>query len=287
MTISGSELKKLVDSRINFIAKKLEISENEIYEKLPHLKNPEVFADFSVKKAENAEKIPEINRFVDHTLLKSVATEKDIEKIVEEANKYDFFSVCVNSCFAGQVSASTEPSVATTCVVGFPLGCMETSAKAFETSAAIKNGADEIDMVQNNGMILGGDMKAALKDISAVIDVCHFENSKIVLKNILECCAGDMSLTVDGCILTALACKKGFEKQTFVKTSTGFSTFGATPEHVAVMAAIVCPIGMQVKAAGGVRSYDDAVEMIINGATRLGCSSGVQIMNGAVAASSY
>lgn len=207
-------------------------------------------------------------RYIDHTLLKMDATEAQITTICQEAIKYHFFSVCVNSGYVPLVSKLLKGSDVKTCsVIGFPLGSCLTSVKVFETKAAIEAGADEIDMVINVGWLKSGNLPAVKEDIKQV----KLATGSKLLKVILETCL----LTKDEIRLVCEMCKEiGVE---FVKTSTGFSTGGATVEDVRLMKQTV-GANIEVKASGGVRDQQTAQAMIDAGATRLGSSSGVAIV---------
>ncbi|MBR2328635.1 MAG: deoxyribose-phosphate aldolase [Clostridia bacterium] len=211
-----------------------------------------------------------LNKYIDHTLLKSDATTEQIKKICDEARQYDFASVCVNSCHVPLAKAELEGTdVKVCCVVGFPLGACFTEAKAYEAALSVERGAEEVDMVINIGAAKEGNWGLVEQDIKAVADACH---PKAILKVIIETC-----LLTDEEKRKACLCAK-WAGADFVKTSTGFSTSGATPEDVALMRETVGP-HMGVKAAGGVRCTEDADKMISSGATRLGTSSGVKLMN--------
>lgn len=210
-----------------------------------------------------------LNKYIDHTLLKADATTEQIKKICDEAKQYDFASVCVNSCHAEYVAQQLKGSgVATCCVVGFPLGAMLTEAKAYEAKLAVEKGANEIDMVINIGAAKEGNWELVEKDIKAVADACH---PNALLKVIIETC-----LLTENEKREAYRCavRAGAD---YVKTSTGFSTAGANRHDVALMREMVGP-NIGVKAAGGVRTREDAESMISAGATRLGTSSGVKLM---------
>lgn len=215
----------------------------------------------------------ELNKYIDHTLLKPEATKEQITKLCQEARQYDFASVCVNTCYvplAKQLLAGSDVKVC--CVVGFPLGAMDTVSKAFEAKTAVENGAQEVDMVINIGALKDKDYDYVTKDITAVV-----EASKLaIVKVIIEACLLTDEEKVEACKCSMNA------KAEFVKTSTGFSTHGATPEDVALMKKTVGDV-CKVKAAGGVRSYDDAMKMIEAGADRLGCSAGIKVMEEAKA----
>lgn len=210
----------------------------------------------------------ELNKYIDHTLLKPEATKKQITKLCEEARQYDFASVCVNTCYvplAKQLLAGSDVKVC--CVVGFPLGAMDTVSKAFEAKTAVENGAQEVDMVINIGALKDKDYDYVTKDIAAVVEA----SKPAIVKVIIEACLLTDEEKVEACKCSMNA------KAEFVKTSTGFSTHGATPEDVALMKKTVGDV-CKVKAAGGVRSYDDAMKMIEAGADRLGCSAGIKVM---------
>lgn len=211
-----------------------------------------------------------LNKYLDHTLLKAEATIEQIKMLCAEAREYDFYSVCVNTCYVPlAVSELMDTEIKVAAVVGFPLGAMSTEAKAYETDWACENGADEIDMVINVGALKEGRHEYVESDISAV---CTFAAQyKAKVKVILETC-----LLTDEEIITACAIaeKAGAD---FVKTSTGFSTGGATAKHVALMKKTVGN-RLEIKASGGIRDYKTAREMIEAGADRLGASASVSIM---------
>lgn len=215
----------------------------------------------------------ELNKYIDHTLLKPEATKEQITKLCKEARQYDFASVCVNTCYvplAKQLLAGSDVKVC--CVVGFPLGAMDTVSKAFEAKTAVENGAQEVDMVINIGALKDKDYDYVTKDIAAVVEA----SKPAIVKVIIEACLLTDEEKVEACKCSMNA------KAEFVKTSTGFSTHGATPEDVALMKKTVGNV-CKVKAAGGVRSYDDAMKMIEAGADRLGCSAGIKVMEEAKA----
>ena len=214
-----------------------------------------------------------LNKYIDHTLLKPDASQEQIETLIEEAKKYDFASVCVNPTwvsFAAQALKATDVKVCT--VIGFPLGANTPELKAFETSDAIQNGANEVDMVINIGVLKSRNFDLVERDIRAVVEAAK----GTLVKVIIETCLLTDDEKVRAC---QLAQKAGAD---FVKTSTGFSTGGATVADVALMRKTVGP-DMGVKASGGARSYEDALAFIKAGATRIGASSGVAIMEGDVA----
>jgi deoxyribose-phosphate aldolase len=211
-----------------------------------------------------------IASYIDHTVLAANATSDKIEKICREAKEYHFASVCVNSCHVEKCAELLKDSDVSVCtVVGFPLGAMSTKAKAYEALVAIEDGADEIDMVINIGLLKDGKDESVLKDIQSVKEAC---NDKL-LKVIIETCLLTHDEKVRAC---SLAVKAGAN---YVKTSTGFSTGGAKEEDIALMRKTVGPeIG--VKASGGIHTYEEALGMIENGATRIGASAGIAIVEG-------
>ena len=218
-----------------------------------------------------------LNKYIDHTLLKPDASQEQIETLIEEAKKYDFASVCVNPTwvnFAAQALKATDVKVCT--VIGFPLGANTPVLKAFETSDAIQNGANEVDMVINIGALKSRNFDLVERDIRAVVEAAK----GTLVKVIIETCLLKDDEKVKAC---QIAQKAGAD---FVKTSTGFSTGGATVADVALMRKTVGP-DMGVKASGGARSYEDALAFIKAGATRIGASSGVAIMEGDVANGDY
>ncbi len=219
-----------------------------------------------------------VAKLIDHTLLKADATKAEVAKLVGEAKKYEFASVCVNPTwvpFCAQELKGTGVDVCT--VIGFPLGANTPEVKAFEASNAIANGATEVDMVINIGALKDGDDALVLRDIQAVVDAAK---GKALVKVIIETCL----LTDEEKVRASqLSVQAGAD---FVKTSTGFSTGGATAEDVALMRKTVGP-DVGVKASGGVRSEEDLNAMVAAGATRIGASSGVKIMEGGQSSSSY
>lgn len=208
------------------------------------------------------------SKLFDHTLLKPDATKEQIEKVIDEAKKYDFASVCVNSYYTAFVAEQLKGTgIHTTTVVGFPLGQMSTKAKAYETKCAVEDGADEIDMVINVGALKSGDYTTVLSDIKAVRNAC----SGKILKVIIECCLLTDEEKVKACELSEEA---GAD---FVKTSTGFSTGGATAHDVALMKKTVGG-RLGVKASGGIHTKEEAEQMVAAGATRLGTSATIKII---------
>ncbi|CAM3756570.1 deoxyribose-phosphate aldolase [Mesobacillus zeae] len=221
----------------------------------------------------------ELAHMIDHTLLKANATEDEIIKLAQEAKEHSFASVCVNPTWvktAAEILKDAE-GVEVCTVIGFPLGASTPEVKAFETANAIENGATEVDMVINIGAIKGKNYDLVEKDIRAVTEAAK---GKALTKVIIETC---LLSDEEKEIACKLSVKAGAD---FVKTSTGFSTGGATVEDIRLMRKTVGPeIG--VKASGGVRSLEDAQSMIEAGATRIGASSGVAIVNGLTSDSSY
>jgi len=208
----------------------------------------------------------ELNKYIDHTLLKPEASEEQVLKLCDEALEYGFYSVCVNSChvpLAVDKLSGSDVKVAT--VAGFPLGGMSTASKVFEAREAVEAGASEIDMVINVGALKEGRYEYVLHEIAALVDMCP------CLKVIIETCLLTDEEIVKACELVVQA---GAD---FVKTSTGFSTGGATAEAVSLMRQTVGDKA-KIKASGGIRTLADAKKFIELGADRLGCSAGVQIM---------
>ncbi|MBQ1396724.1 MAG: deoxyribose-phosphate aldolase [Eubacterium sp.] len=211
-----------------------------------------------------------LNKYIDHTLLRADATPEEILKLCREAAAYRFKAVCVNASYAALASEALEGTgVLTACVVGFPLGAAPTAAKVAETACACRDGAKEIDMVIHLGMLKSGDLVYCTEDIRAVRE--EADKYGAALKVIVETCL----LTEEQKVL---ACRAAADAgAAFVKTSTGFSTGGATPEDVALMRSVVGD-ALSVKASGGIRTLDAAMKMIEAGADRLGVSAGVAIM---------
>ncbi len=217
-------------------------------------------------------RIPEdIARFIDHTILKPDATEAMVRKVVDEAREYRFRSVCVNPCWVRLVADGLRGTDVLTCsVVGFPLGASTPEVKGLEARRAIRDGAREIDMVINVGRLKGGDDEAVYRDILAVTEACR--DGSAVSKVIIETALLTDDEKVRACTLARRA------RANFVKTSTGFASGGATAEDVALMASVVRGAGMEVKASGGIRSFTDARRMIEAGATRIGASASIAIV---------
>ncbi|MDR2833538.1 MAG: deoxyribose-phosphate aldolase [Streptococcaceae bacterium] len=219
-----------------------------------------------------------LNKYIDHTVLKADTAQEGVQKIIDEAIKYDFMSVCINPTwvkFAAEQLKDTDVKVCT--VIGFPLGANTAEVKGYETKDAINNGADEVDMVINIGALKSGQTKTVFNDIKAVVGAAA---GKALTKVIIE-----TALLTDEEKVTA--CKLAKEAGAdFVKTSTGFSTGGATVEDIRLMRQTVGP-DMGVKASGGIYSEEDANNMIEAGATRIGTSAGVAIVTGAQAKGGY
>ncbi len=218
-----------------------------------------------------------LNKYIDHTLLKPEATKEQIKKLCQEAKEYNFKSVCVNPsqvAYAKELLIGSDVLVCT--VIGFPLGANTSSVKAFETEDAIKNGADEIDMVVNIGAIKDQNFDLVKEDIKAVVN----SSKDKVVKVIIETC---LLTDQEKRKLCQIVIEAGAD---FIKTSTGFSTSGATKEDISLFKEeVLNKIG--IKASGGVRNIEDANIMIKCGATRLGTSCGVQIINGETSKTSY
>lgn len=217
-----------------------------------------------------------IAHFIDHTLLKPDATEKQIRQLCREAVKHGFASVCVNPVWVLLAARLLKRSTVKVCaVVGFPLGATTSDTKGYETVAAVSDGAREIDMVINIGALKAGDDDTVQADIEFVVALCR--KARAVCKAIIECALLADAEKVRACLLAARA---GAD---FVKTSTGFASGGATVEDVALMSRTVRKWKLGVKAAGGIRTLADARRMIAAGATRIGTSAGVRIVEEAQA----
>lgn len=211
-----------------------------------------------------------IASYIDHTLLAADATQEKIQKLCEEAKTWHFASVCVNTCWTKYCANQLKDTGVNVCVVvGFPLGAMCTKAKAYETKCAIEDGATEVDMVINVGFLKEGKDDLVEEDIREVKKACKDKHLKVII----EACLLSDEEKVRAC---QIAVKAGAD---FVKTSTGFSKWGAKEEDVSLMRKTVGD-SVGVKAAGGIRTYEDAVKMITAGANRLGCSAGIAIVQG-------
>jgi deoxyribose-phosphate aldolase len=226
---------------------------------------------FSISKSELA-------GYIDHTLLKPEAVESQFDQLCKEAVQYKFKSVCVNSSWVPYVAKKLRGTGIIVCsVIGFPLGGMDTRSKAFEARSAIENGATELDMVINVGALKSGNVKVVEEDIRAIKRACR---STTVLKVILE-----TGLLTDAEKILACEISKNAGAD-FVKTSTGFSGSGATVHDIELMRRIVGP-SLGVKASGGIRTYDQALELIRAGANRLGCGSSVAVVTGGESKGNY
>jgi deoxyribose-phosphate aldolase len=212
---------------------------------------------------------PDIRAYIDHTILKPEATKDQVVQICKEAKEYQFAAVCVNPCFIPLVADLLKGTrIGVGAAIGFPLGTTTTEVKVFEAKDALKNGATELDMVINVGALKSGEYDLFEKEIASVVSAAR---GKAIVKVIMETCLLTTDEIVTGCKLAMKA------RANFVKTSTGFSTAGATVEHVALMRKVVGD-AMGVKASGGIRTYQAAIDMIKAGATRIGTSAGVKIV---------
>ncbi|EME3479324.1 TPA: deoxyribose-phosphate aldolase [Enterococcus faecium] len=213
----------------------------------------------------------ELNRMIDHTILKADASKEAVMQIIEEAKKYHFYSVCINPTWVALAKEQLQGEPVAVCtVIGFPLGANTSETKAFETTDAINNGADEVDMVINIGALKSKDDQKVQKDIEAVVEAAK---DRALVKVIIETSLLDREEIIRACELAKAA---GAD---FVKTSTGFSTGGAKVEDVRLMRETVGP-EMGVKASGGIHNEEEAMAMIEAGATRIGTSAGVAIVSG-------
>jgi len=216
-------------------------------------------------------------RAIDHTLLKPDATRADILKLCAEAREFGFFSVCVNSSWVAVAAEALKGSeVLVAAVTGFPLGAMESRGKAFETRRAVEAGAGEIDTVIAVGHLKGGEERYVLDDLHGVVEAAGSARVKVIF----ETCLLTAEEKLAACVI---ACEAG---AAFVKTSTGFSTGGATIEDVRLMADAVAG-KCQVKASGGIRDAASALAMLEAGASRLGTSNGIAIVRGSASAQGY
>lgn len=215
---------------------------------------------------------------IDHTLLKPEALPDAIDTLCEEAKQYGFFSVCINPVYIERVAKHLAGSPVKVCtVIGFPLGATTKETKAFEAKDAVSKGAHEVDMVLPVGLLKAGELKAVYEDIKAVVDAVK---GQALTKVIIETALLTDLEKATACLLSSAA---GAD---FVKTSTGFSSGGATPEDIRLMRATVGP-NVGVKASGGVRSREDALTMMEAGANRIGCSAGVSIAKGQTSNAGY
>lgn len=216
-------------------------------------------------------------KFIDHTLLKPESTRQQIDQIIDEAKEYNFKSICVNPTHVKYAAERLNDSGVLVCtVIGFPLGATTTATKIFETEDAIKNGATELDMVINIGALKDGRFEDVQKDIEGVVGAANGKTVKVIIETVLLSDEEKVKAS-------ELAKAAGAD---FVKTSTGFAGGGATPEDVKLMKDTVGD-ELEVKASGGVRSLEDFDKMIDAGATRIGASAGVQIIQGLESDSDY
>ncbi len=221
---------------------------------------------------EAAEVPLDMARYIDHTLLKPEATAAEIDQLCREAEQYRFASVCINPTWVKRAAENLRGTPVPVCtVIGFPLGATTPEVKALEARRALRDGAREVDMVLNIGALKSGDRALVLKDIEKVVDAAHEVGAlcKVILETAL--------LTDEEKVVASSLAKQA--KADFVKTSTGFGPGGATVYDVALMRETVGP-DMGVKASGGVRTADDAEDMIAAGATRIGASAGIEIVGG-------
>ena len=230
-----------------------------------------------VSSASGGLSAPEMARLIDHTLLKPMSTRADVIRVCKEAKEYGFKSVCLNTTWIRIAAQELRGSqVMPIAVVGFPLGAMSTKGKSLETRQAISDGAEEIDMVINIGALKGGDHNLVFDDIRAVVDAAQGRPVKVILETTMLSRAEKIA----GCTISKAA------RAHFVKTSTGFGGGGATIEDVELMRSVVGP-EMGVKASGGVRNADDLQKMVDAGATRIGASAGIAIVQGQTSSGSY
>jgi deoxyribose-phosphate aldolase len=235
------------------------------------------FMDFGVERlgihdATGAESVPEdVAKCIDHTILKPDATEDDIKTLCAEADEFQFATVCISPSYVPLAAKELENSSVKVCtVVGFPSGAHHPTIKAMETRRAIRDGAEEIDMVINVGALKSGNDELVYRDIRMVCEAC--EDGGAISKVIIEAALLNDDEKVRACTLAKKA------RADFVKTSTGFGPHGATAADVELMARTVAHTGIGVKAAGGIRSFEDAQDMIKAGATRIGASAGIAIV---------
>lgn len=219
-----------------------------------------------------------LNTYIDHTLLKATATEQDIINLCDEAKKHKFFSVCVNSCYVSLAKTQLNNSDVKVCsVIGFPLGAMSTKAKVEETKQALKDGADEIDMVINVGFLKSKKFDAVWQDIEAVKKVMPHNTLKVILET---CYLEEIEIIK----ASELAINSGAD---FIKTSTGFGTGGATIHDVKIMKSVAQKCNVKIKASGGIRDTETAKAYIEAGAERIGTSNGIAIVTGQKAEEGY
>jgi len=212
-----------------------------------------------------------LSKYIDHTILKATATKADIIQLCQEAIQHQFFSVCVNSCYVSLAKAELKDSDVKVCsVIGFPLGAMSTIAKVEETKQALNDGADEIDMVLNIGLLKSKAFETVFEDIKAVKKVMPYNTLKVILET---CYLNNQEISK----ASALAIQA---KAEFIKTSTGFGTSGATIEAVTIMKEAINNGTTKIKASGGIRDTDTALQYINLGVDRIGTSNGIAIVTG-------
>ena len=232
----------------------------------------EISIDSLVDRSNFTDQLPkdfeDLAQYIDHTILKPDATVDDVIKVCTEAEKHKFRSVCVNPTYV-KIAKENLPTVDVCSVIGFPLGANETAIKAAETKLAIEQGAKEIDMVINIGLLKSNEYQAVYDDIEMVCDTCHKNGA--ILKVIIETCLLSKEEKIIACLLSK---KAGAD---FVKTSTGFSSAGAKMEDIELMRKVVGN-KMGVKASGGIKNRETAIKMLKAGANRIGASSGIKII---------
>ena len=257
----------------------MSLLENLTDEEIKQLLSNFLKTEKSLTKSDKMISVDVIASMIDHTLLKPEATQKEIEQLCEEAIKHNFASVCINPSYVSFCFDKIKSSSVRVCtVIGFPLGATTTQTKVTEAEEAVKNGCEELDMVINVGKLKDKDYNFIFNDVKSVADLAKKYMCK--LKVILETCLLTDEEKVAACLISKEA---GAD---FVKTSTGFSKEGATVHDVALMKYIVGD-NLGVKASGGIRTYDDAVNMINAGASRLGASAGVKIISNQESESNY
>ncbi len=270
MSLTNEQIISLTGQYRNELSEVLELDPHTVYS----FPRTAVLEDFPIVSASTVEELSSglglerLARTFDHTILKPEAGPADIEKLCSEALEYNFYSVCVNSLYAAQAKNILKSSnVHLAVVVGFPLGAMASSVKAAEAAQAVFDGADEIDMVLQVGMLKAGKFREVYEDIKAVVTV-----SEVPVKVIIETCLLSDEEKIKACLLSV------FAGAAFVKTSTGFSSGGATAHDVSLMRSVVGN-ACGVKASGGVRTLEAVLEMLKAGANRIGTSSGAKILN--------
>ncbi|KUK81881.1 MAG: Deoxyribose-phosphate aldolase [Pelotomaculum thermopropionicum] len=215
----------------------------------------------------------ELARLIDQTFLKPEATPESIKELCRQAKQYGFAAVCVNPCYVETASNELHDSPTSVCtVIGFPLGASVPAIKAAEAASAVRAGASEIDVVINVGYLKGGFFNKVLDDLEGVIKAARQEKQNTVVKVILETCLLSDREKVEACRLATAV------QANFVKTSTGFSKSGATVSDVSLLKQ-TAGAGVEVKASGGIRNLTTAIAMVNAGASRLGTSSGISILN--------